>query len=290
MIASSFLGLVASRFANYRQLTPAVIEEFQAERRAQKVGSAMIRKTLAVLQGILTRAVVRGLIASNPVAAIDKPKQRRSRSAQAIPPSTVEAIRSRLLKAGRRRDATLVSVLAYAGLRPGEALALRWGDIRKRTIAVERALALGEVKDTKTDRGRTVRLLATLSSDLAEWKLASGRPNDSALVFPRRDGTAWTDCDYRNWRKRVFADAAKAVGLEAFRPYDLRHSFVSLLIAEGASVLEVARQAGHSPTMALNVYGHIIEELADGERLSAETAIRKARDSGAVAVAGVSAK
>jgi hypothetical protein len=62
------------------------------------------------------------------------------------------------------------------------------------------------------------------------------------------------------------------------------------LIAEGASVLEVARQAGHSPTMALNVYGHIIEELADGERLSAETAIRKARDSGAVAVAGVSAK
>jgi Phage integrase, N-terminal SAM-like domain len=69
-----------------RQLTPAVIEEFQAELRPQKVGSAMIRKTLAVLQGILTRAVVRGLIASNPVAAIDKPKQRRSRSAQAVSP------------------------------------------------------------------------------------------------------------------------------------------------------------------------------------------------------------
>ena len=47
-------------------------------------------------------------------------------------------------------DATLVSLLAYAGLRPGEALALRWDDVRSRTILVQNALALGEVKDTKT--------------------------------------------------------------------------------------------------------------------------------------------
>jgi integrase len=175
--------------------------------------------------------------------------------------------------------------LAYAGLRPGECLALRWGDIGERTIAVERALALGEVKDTKTDRGRTVRLLAPLAADLAEWKLASGRPHGAVLVFPRRDGRPWTDFDYRNWRKRIFQDVAEKVGLAGFRPYDLRHSFVSLLIAEGASVLEVARQAGHSPTMALNVYGHIIEELSGADRLSAEDAIRKARDTRPVTAA-----
>jgi len=42
------------------------------------------------------------------------------------------------------RDATLISVLAYAGLRPGEALALQWRDIREQTILVERAISLGE--------------------------------------------------------------------------------------------------------------------------------------------------
>ena len=47
------------------------------------------------------------------------------------------------------RDATLISVLAYAGLRPGEALALQWRDVREQTILVERAISLGEEKDTR---------------------------------------------------------------------------------------------------------------------------------------------
>ena len=73
------------------------------------------------------------------------------------------------------RDATLIPVLAYAGLRPGEALALRWGDLRTRTILVQRAVSLGEEKATKTSQNRTVRLLGPLKADLAEWRLAVGR-------------------------------------------------------------------------------------------------------------------
>jgi hypothetical protein len=42
-------------------------------------------------------------------------------------------------------------------------------------------------------------------------------------------------------------------------------------------VIEVARQAGHSPTMALETYGHVIEELEGAERRSAEEIIRAAR-------------
>jgi hypothetical protein len=59
--------------------------------------------------------------------------------------------------------------------------------------------------------------------------------------------------------------------------YDLRHSFVSLLLAERRSLLDVAKQAGHSPTMALNTYGHVIEELEGAVTVSAEDAIRRAR-------------
>lgn len=71
--------------------------------------------------------------------------------------------------------------------------------------------------------------------------------------------------------------ACRAVGLEGARPYDLRHSFVSLLIHEGRSVVEVARQAGHSPTMTLDVYAHVFDEFDIAERVSAEDQIAQAR-------------
>ncbi len=69
----------------------------------------------------------------------------------------------------------------------------------------------------------------------------------------------------------------RAVGLKGARPYDLRHSFISLLIHEGRSVVEVARQAGHSPTMTLDVYAHAFDEFDIAERISAENQIAQAR-------------
>jgi integrase len=160
-------------------------------------------------------------------------------------------MRARLRANGRLRDATLVCVLAYAGLRPGEALALEWQHIGERTILNEGAVALGNVKETKTRQTRSVRLVAPLATDVAEWRLACGRPDGSTFVFPGLEGRPWADHDWRNWRKRVYAPVAEAVQLDGSRPYDLRHAFCSLLIAEGLSVVEIAQQAGHSPAMML---------------------------------------
>ena len=208
-----------------------------------------------------------------------KPSQRRDRVVRPLAPEQVERLRGHLLARGRRRDSVFISVLAYAGLRPGEALALTWGDVRERTILVERALALGRLKTTKTGRTRTVRLLAPLAADLNEWRLAQGRPEEGAPVFPNRDGSTWSDVTWRNWRRRVFAPTAAKAGLGAdTRPYDLRHSFVSLLLLEGATVVEVARQAGHSPTITLSTYAHLFEELEGTETRSAEDEIRRARE------------
>ena len=67
-------------------------------------------------------------------------------------------------------------------------------------------------------------------------------------------------------------------GLTGSRPYDLRHSFVSLLIAEGHNVVEVARQAGHSPKMALDTYAHVFEEFDPAERIDATARIRRTRE------------
>jgi integrase len=78
-------------------------------------------------------------------------------------------------------------------VRPGEALALRWRDLREQTLLVERGLSLGREEDAKTRRHRTVRLLAPLRADLARWRLAARRPSDATLDFPGHDGEAWSE-------------------------------------------------------------------------------------------------
>jgi len=77
----------------------------------------------------------------------------------------------------RQADATLVAVLAYADPRagPGEALGLRWHDIREQTILVERSVAFGKLKSTKTGKARTVRLLAPLTNTLHTWRAITRR-------------------------------------------------------------------------------------------------------------------
>jgi hypothetical protein len=153
---------------------------------------------------------------------------------------------------------------------------LRWADITDRVIHVERALALGAVKETKTRKTRAVRLLRPLADDLKVWReVTAGQSTD--LVFPATRGIPWTDYDYRNWRKRRFEPAVAVAGVEIGRPYDLRHAFISLLLAEGRSVVYVASQAGHAPTMTLDTYAHVIEELEDGEPVIAADAIYAAR-------------
>jgi hypothetical protein len=100
---------------------------------------------------------------------------------------------------------------------------------------------------------------------------------DLDLIFPSPDGSPWNADRVRNWRKRAFAEAAENAEVPNARPYDLRHSFVSLLIAQGATVVEVARLAGHAPTMTLSTYAHLFDEQADGDHRPAADQIREAR-------------
>jgi integrase len=68
------------------------------------------------------------------------------------------------------------------------------------------------------------------------------------------------------------------IALYDARPYDLRHSFASLLLHEGRSVMYVARQLG----LTLSTYGHVIDELDDVPQIPAEDAIRGARSGSCV--------
>ncbi len=248
-----------------RQMNPEVIARFQADLIAAGVGGEVVRKAMVLLGGILQRAAEARRIAYNPARVVRKAPLPTGEEVRPLAPATVERLRKAVK---RRRHATVLSVMAYAGLRPQEVRGLRWAHVGKRTLVVNAS---------KTGQRRTVRLLSPLAADLREWKLASGRPSSDAFVFPRQDGGMWTVEGFNKWRDRVFAKAAKAAKVEGARPYDLRHSFASLLLHEGRSVIYVARQLGHGAELTMKCYGHVIDELEDAPQLPAEDAIRAAR-------------
>jgi integrase len=134
-------------------------------------------------------------------------------------------------------------------------------------------------------------LLPELAKDLAAYRLA--QPPGRELVIPRRDGKPWRAHDYRNWRRRAgvrhgdgkasgqdgpFTRAAKGIGFPRLVPYDLRHTFASLLFRDGPYThAEIARMMGHSVPTLLRVYVHVIEDLRGKERVPANDQIRLAR-------------
>ena len=107
--------------------------------------------------------------------------------------------------------------------------------------------------------------------------MASGRPSERVHVLPGQDGGEWSEVAYEQWRKRTWTNALDKVGLPYQRPYDLRHSFASLLLHEGRSVIYVARQLGHGAALTMSDYGHVIDELEDQPNIPAEDAILAAR-------------
>jgi integrase len=261
-----------------RDIDPARVIELQRELRRDRVGPAMTHRILMVLSGICRHALIRGRIDRNPVQPVRIAQPRRTHAIHPVAPARVEALRAYLRERGDYVTATLVVLLAYAGLRPGEATELLWRDVRERTLLVERARDVeGVTKPTKTQNIRTVRVLEPLAADLRDWRSRSGDPGDNVLVIPRPGGRRWTNTAYRNWRRRRFDPAVAVIECRAIRPYDLRHSFASLMIQAGYSPVELAAELGHSPTLTLDTYAHLFSEFSRGERLDPESLILVAR-------------
>lgn len=122
-------------------------------------------------------------------------------------------------------------------------------------------------------------LLSPLQSDLTEWYEAAGITEAGTLLFGRADGRPWRTDDWDNWRNRQFFPAAREAGLGRPRPYDLRHSFASLLIREQrTSIVELADQLGHAPTMTLDTYSHVFAEHRREEPVDITEWILRARE------------
>jgi integrase len=280
-----------------RKITPLVLCEYIAELEDDGVSANTIRAVLGMLQSMFRRAAEWGKVQGNVVKEITKPAVTRKRAVVPMTPETVEKIRRAMLQLNPTRgvrDATLVSIGAYTGMRPEEVLALECQHPGEKTILVEQKVSLGVLyAGQKTSRPpRSPRLFGMVRSDIRAYQLAFGIR--SGLLFSL-DGEPWTQTAYNNWRKRVWQPACVLVGvgrIETYKrkdgtygrrykgaiPYDLRHSFASLLIHEGElSIVEIANQLGHSTETLLRVYAHVIAELADQPKVPAELVIADAR-------------
>ncbi len=218
-----------------------------------------------VISGPLSFAHDEELIPVNPIVGITKRLQLRREKKTVIEPLTGEEV-SLFLETCVVRTTEYYPFFLCAfrtGMRLGELLGLQWGDVdwHGRFIKVERSYKLGRITPTKTGKVRRVdmsdQLIEAMSSLHTERKreaLQEGRGEFVETIFHRAGKPM-----EQNYIRRVFKRILVQAGLREIRLHDIRHTFASLLLSDGASPVYVKEQLGHSSIqMTVDIYGHLI--------------------------------
>ena len=273
-----------------REIAISHVAHFLADKRKARYGKGegkpysrtALRLMKAALSSVLTDAVeLDGLLTTNPALAITSRKKRNrvGTSRPDVNPMTTKQRDAFLAHALVREQQGLLpyslrimwALRVKTGVRPEEAYGMQVGDIDlgAKTIRIERAVSLGRIKDTKTHERRYVDVSEGLASQLADFVnfvkaevVANNLPEPNWL-FPGRQGGLVTEADER-WHRDLFKQVVSAAHLPAFVPYDLRHTFASLLLSCNVPLLYVSKQLGHAkPTTTLD---HYAKWLPSGEQ------------------------
>lgn len=280
------------------------------------------RKALTALRVALRLAQRYGELDANPCAGVTVPiSAEGEKPPRIVTPEQAAAIVERCAADDARLErsfaAPLYALAFGAGLRLGELLALRWGpdglDLEAGVLHVRASLdrvrdASGEyerlVPKSRAGR-RDVPLAGEDVARLRRHRLATGRPDDGALVFAGPEGEPLSPVPaYRAWKRacRAVCVAPAKAALEQAqklgdrravtqaeqelerarteplpRPHDARHAYASHMLALGLTAHAVAELMGHADAaLVTRRYGHALpDELARaGELLGAW---RKAR-------------
>lgn len=232
-----------------------------------------------VVHQVLGYAVRSKYLASNPASDIELPSKPQSKDL-VLTHDQVHRLAEETAKAEKairhRSDtapaqtppealATMVRFLAYSGLRYGECIALRVGDIDtdKRRVSVGRSITevrgQGRIEgDTKTHQRRSVPILTTALTE--ELKAITDGRATSEFLFPGPEGDSMSV----GWFRARFDRATAALELTGVTPHTLRHSAGSLALQSGASVVTVQKLLGHrNATTTMNVYSHMLPDDFD---------------------------
>lgn len=248
-----------------------------------KPGIRTINKALTLLVMVFNYAAKHRWVDYNPAEFVEKIRPPVDENGQStdlniLTPDEVRLLLEAADEPRRGQDGVMISnnyrlllkCAVFTGMRQGEILGLQWGDIdwNSQQLHVRRAWKEGAFHQPKTTNSlRRIDLPSTLLVELREWRLACPRGKHD-LVFPNLQGNPMS---HANLLQRGFCPALRRAGLRKIRFHDLRHTFASLLIANGEDVVRVSRLLGHaSPTITLNVYSHMLpkEHYGSADRLA----------------------
>lgn len=288
-------------------LRPERIAQFRDDLLDQGVSPSAVGYAQTVLSSCLGKAVERGYLPANPCREVSKPKL-KSDKMQRWPcsPLEVEWIRLAFLEYRAPnsgawtalRSATIVSLMAYAGLRPEEVMGLKRRAYREaeRVLVIEDVFAADHrVGDTKTHADRIVTLQDAPVEDLTLWLDVLGDGESGDWLLPSAPGEPVTRYTHRNWTSRPWRDRRAEV-LEAHpefertlgrtTPRHLRGAYVSLLARAGWSDADIAEETGHSIEVLRKHYLGAIKMLRRRPPMPEAEQIRLAREeTGSAAVA-----
>ncbi|GAA4821831.1 tyrosine-type recombinase/integrase [Nocardioides caeni] len=243
---------------------PTHVREWLTER-GEVLAPSTLKYVRTFLAAVMASARDDRLITWSPVEGVTVKAAGRSTKAyrqEVLTDEQVEALR----KAMPERYHALVTLLAVAGLRIGEALALTVDDIDREAgvIHVRRSMApngktAGPVKSAQSDRAVPVPrdLVKVLSAHMLAFP-----PLDH--VLGRLVFSTPTGLPVRYHRLRwQFEQAAIKAEVPGATPHALRHRAGSVLLNAGVPAATVARALGHTERVLLDIYSHALPEGDD---------------------------
>jgi len=225
-----------------------------------EVAPATKAKAFQKLAAVLRLAVGDSAIKTNPCDGIRRPSQKPRREGRALTDAEIAAV----IAAAEEVDestAAMVWLMAGAGLRIGEVLALRRVDLASGMVHVRGSMSRRE--GLRPVKGRYGGRSVPISSDL-EARLRRHIAEQSTISM---DGWLFTAprggrVRYDNWRTRTWKRIEEAASIGDVHPHDLRHTLATrLFVVDRWTVPEVQAYLGHvDPTVTLKVYTHVVSE------------------------------
>jgi len=235
--------------------------------RTKGLSPKTVENICRTVSSLLSQAVEDGHLSANPAFRLGRYYRKADHPKRPIQPLTQEEVHCFLDIARQQtpREYPLFLCAVRTGLRLGELLVLQWGDIdvHGRFIEVRRNLVAGRITTPKNKKIRRVDMSAQLTEVLKGLLL---KRKEETLRKAWGEVPEWVFCnelgrllDKDNLRHRVFYRVLAQAGLRRIRIHDLRHTFASLLIQNGESLVYVKDQLGHSSIqVTVDIYGHLI--------------------------------
>jgi integrase len=232
-----------------------------------------LRLVVCTLRAVMNAALEDGVIEVNPASKVGRftKSEKATREAGAMSRAETEQFLTSVKEFSPDLYPLFLMALR-AGLRKGELIAVKWGDVQfgsseddsNRYLWVQRNFVHGKFTSPKSKKSRRVDLsrgLRRVLIELRDTRLLAAMMEGKAsiaddLIFPSKAGTV---LDPNNLVHYHFLPCLEHAGLRRFRFHDLRHTFGSLLIQDGASLAYVKEQMGHSSIqITVDTYGHLI--------------------------------